>query len=63
MPSKIDTAATTEHRIKCVNDFIGEEKYKQKHSVAGHTYKHVCGRGCYLITRPGPWVRCECTEK
>jgi len=54
MPSKIDTAA---HWIK------GEEKYKQKHSVAGHTYKHVCGRGCYLITRPGPWVRCECTEK
>lgn len=35
---------------------------KQRHSIAGHVYNNVCGRGCYLIQKNRPWVRCECKK-
>jgi len=37
-------------------------EFKQKHSVAGHTYKKVCSRGCVKIVKQTPWASCECTR-
>ncbi len=37
-------------------------KVKQRHSIAGHVYSNVCGRGCYLIQKNRPGVFCECKK-
>jgi hypothetical protein len=59
-----DKSMKTEYEYVSLHDDITKPviNIKHRHSVAGHTYSKVCGRGCYLITRPGPWVRCECSK-